>query len=283
ESKPKLPQLPTHVAIPRQLIAFRVEPAWGCFRAHPSELALGELAGGGDSPLDRFGEPALTFEMRPELAIPDGAHRGMADSEIASAIQRLHLIEEAGSHHRVEAAGEALMQHRAAARGQRPGLERHVSERAHGLALQLGEPPAGRMANLQSSLNSLAVVGIDAGGGCGIQARELTVQRGPAGARGAIIDLAAQRRRSLWQRRQTLEQCTQVEHGAADEQRYPAARMHGPDRGHRVTDEPPRGIALRRITDIDEVMRQPREQLAGGLGSADVETPIDQRRINAHD
>src|SRR5215469_6779850 len=46
ESKTKLDQLVTHVAIPRQLVGFRIEPARRRFGAHPGELALGELARG---------------------------------------------------------------------------------------------------------------------------------------------------------------------------------------------------------------------------------------------
>src|SRR6185437_17123268 len=141
------------------------------------ELALRQLAGGGDAPLYGLGKAAFTLEMRPELAVTDGAHRGMASGEVVPAVERPHLIEESGGHHRVEAAGEALMQQRAAARGECPGFERHARERAHSSALQFRQPSAGRETNLQSPLNSLAVVGADARRRLGIQTPELGVKR----------------------------------------------------------------------------------------------------------
>src|SRR6185437_15251579 len=111
ESKTKLAQLMTPVAIPRQFVDFWIEPLRGGLGPHPGELALGELARGGDAPLHRLAEAAFALEVRPELAVPDRAHRGMARGEVASLTQRPHLLEEAGGHHRVEAVGESLMQH----------------------------------------------------------------------------------------------------------------------------------------------------------------------------
>src|SRR5579883_463095 len=153
ESKTKLDQLATHVAIPRQLVDLRVEPSWGGLGPHPGELALGELARGGNATLDGLIEAVFSLEMRPELPISDRAHRGMACGQITPAVQRPHLFEEPRRHHAVKASGEALMQHRPAAGGQRPRLERHAGKRAHGLPLQLRDPAAGRVANLQSPLN----------------------------------------------------------------------------------------------------------------------------------
>ncbi len=104
--------------------------------------------------------------------------------------KRSHLIQEAGGHHRVEAAGEALMQRGAAAGGERPGLEGDACQWAHRRALQLRESAAGCETNLQSPLNSLAVVAIDARGRFGIQLLELIVQSRPARARSALVDFA---------------------------------------------------------------------------------------------
>src|SRR5215469_6903149 len=283
ESKTKLQQLVAHVAIPRQLVAIRVEPARGCLGTHPGELALGELARGGNTLRDGIGEAVLTLEVRPELAVADCAHRRVARREVTPAMERPHLIEEAGGHHRVEARGEALMQHRAAARGERPSLQWQAGERTHGRALQLGEPPSGREANLQSPLNSLAVVGVDTPGGLGVEAHQLNVKRRPAGARSALVDLTAEVRGRLWQRSQAFEQGTQIEHGAADQQRYTPARVCGGDRRHCIRHEPSRGVALCRIADVDEAMWQPGTELAGRLGGTNVEPPVDQRGIDAHD
>src|SRR5579862_9015949 len=77
ESKPKLRQLVTNVAIPRQLVGLRIEPARRGFGAHPGQLALGELARGGNAAVDRLIEAALALEVRPELSIADRAHRGV--------------------------------------------------------------------------------------------------------------------------------------------------------------------------------------------------------------
>src|SRR5690348_15037481 len=107
----------------------------------------------------------------------------MARGEVPPSMQRPHLVEEPAGHHRVKAPGEALMQHRAAAGGKRPGFERYAGQRADRVTLQLRKPPSGCAANLQSSLNSLAVVGIDARSSLGIEPRELTMKCRPAGVR----------------------------------------------------------------------------------------------------
>src|SRR5690606_29979898 len=90
----------------------RVEPARVELSAQPGELALGQLAGGGDGLVAEARRVAAAVEVLPGLAVADRADRGQVERgrmglQLRQRPQRAHLVEEAGGEHRVEAAGDA--------------------------------------------------------------------------------------------------------------------------------------------------------------------------------
>src|SRR5262249_24425036 len=79
--------------------------------------------------------------------------------------------------------------------------------------------------HLQRALYALRVARLDSRGARRIDARELCVQRRPTEARGALFDLRAQPRLGSRQIRESVRKRTEVEHGAAGEDRDAAARV----------------------------------------------------------
>ena len=59
--------------------------------------------------------------------------------------------------------------------------------------------------------------------------------------------------------------------------------LYGGDGGTRIAHELPGRIALRRVTDVDQVMRHTRARFETRFGAADVHAAIDQHRIDADD
>ena len=83
--------------------------------------------------------------------------------------------------------------------------------------------------------------------------------------------------------RESAAQRTEIEHRAADQQRQLAARADVVDRPPRVAHELARRIRLRRIENVDQVMRMPLQHVGRRLAGADVHAAIDHRRIDADD
>src|ERR1700723_2139752 len=109
------------------------------------------------------------------------------------------------------------------------------------------------------------------------------MKRRPTRARRALIQARAQLRRGLRKGGQAVQKCSQVQHCSANEQWYAPARMNLRDAGDGVCHKLPSGIALRGLTDVDEVVRDALTQLAWRLRGAYVEAPINESRVHADD
>src|SRR5690606_35404472 len=88
----------------------RIEPARGQFAAQPGELALGELAGGGDGLGAEGGGIGEAVQMAPGLAVADRAHGWQLRVQARVAAQAADLVQEAGLEHGLEAQRDALVQ-----------------------------------------------------------------------------------------------------------------------------------------------------------------------------
>jgi hypothetical protein len=88
--------------------------------AQPGQLALGQLAGGGDAAFAQLasGSPAAVQRL-PGLAVAHAAHRRQVGVQVAARAQRAHLVQQARRQHGVKALGDALMQPGAVLRLQR--------------------------------------------------------------------------------------------------------------------------------------------------------------------
>src|SRR5690606_25417183 len=177
---------PPHRSIERPTLPLRIEPQRIQLPAQPGELALGQLAGGGDGALAEPGGVAGAVQVLPGLAIADGAdcrqveRHGMV-AQGRQRAQRTDLVEESGGKHGLEARGDARVQRIAPFGGdhqlQYPDRQ---PPRCRRLALPAADRTTAEAEHLQRALDALGVAGLDAGGGIGIDARQLGVHRRPA-------------------------------------------------------------------------------------------------------
>src|SRR5580693_9373219 len=87
QSKTKLSQLVTHVAIPRRFPVFGVQPARHLFGAQPRELTLRELARCENAALLGLLQRVLSVEVSPELPVTHRPHGRMSGRQVAALVQ----------------------------------------------------------------------------------------------------------------------------------------------------------------------------------------------------
>ena len=127
--------------------------------------------------------------------------------------------------------------------------------RARAASLQRRERRAGEVPDLECALNPLRVRRFQSRCRLWINPRKLRMQRGPTFTRGTGIDLRPQLPIGGRQCGQAFGERFEVEHCAAGEDRHTAAAADVRDRPKRVVRERRGGISLRRIDDVDQVMR----------------------------
>jgi hypothetical protein len=112
---------------------------------------------------------------------------------------------------------------------------------------------------------------------------QLRVQGGPAAFTRFGVDLRAQGGVCGRHGVQPGEQRLEVQHGAADQQRPPPARLDFADQARGVAHELGRAVGLQRVADVDQVVRHRRPLGRSRLGGADVHAAVHQGRIDADD
>ena len=160
-------------------------------RAQPGELALGELARGGDAALAQRVCVDLAVEELPRLAIADAAHRRHRRRQrVRSRSARSSSTSPAAS----IASNRRAM---ASCSRARSGGISAIGDRRHRATSRLAPPCSADIGwpvnaiDLERALDALRVGRRQPRRGRGIDARELGVQRRPAVARGARVDLGA--------------------------------------------------------------------------------------------
>ena len=190
----------------------------------------------GNSPFQRPFESVFALQVGPELTIPYGADGGQPRVQIAARVQGAHFGEKAAAHHTRKAALDTLVEFTAIA-GRQGHAQRRDARRFTVRTLEFGQTLPREAVDFQGAQYPLRMIGVDAGRGQRIDGVQLGVQRGPAHAARAAVQIPAQGRVGLRQRRQPHEQSAVVEHGAADENRAPPARANGADGGLRIATE----------------------------------------------
>ncbi len=109
------------------------------------------------------------------------------------------------------------------------------------------------------------------------------MHRGPAYVGGHRVDHPARVRVCLRQDREPFAEGLEVQHGAAHEQGHTAGGDDVVDALPGVLRKARGGVRLRRVEDVDEVMRHPQAHGGIGLGGADVHVPVDERRVETDD
>src|SRR5690606_24815958 len=189
-----------------------------------------------------------------------------------------------GGKHGLEARGDARVQRIAPFGGdhqlQYPDRQ---PPRCRRLALPAADRTTAEAEHLQRALDALGVAGLDAGGGIGIDARQLGVHRRPAAFAGLGHDGRADLRIGFWHGRQAPQQGAEVQAGAAGEDRQATARDDAVDGGARVAGEVGRGIGLPGVAQVEQMVRGAGALGSVGFGRADVQAAVDQSRVDADD
>src|SRR5262245_2460284 len=102
---------------------------------------------------------------------------------------------------------------------------------------------------------------MDTGRRVRVELRELRMQCRPTDARCAVIDGFTQLRRRCRQRRDAPPESTEIQHGAADEERDTSTALNLIDEPNGVLHETAGRIALGGVTDVDQMMRRVGPQL----------------------
>ena len=147
----------------------------------------------------------------------------------------------------------------------------------------LGQRPATGAKHLQGALYALRVVGVNAYGGRWIDASQFRVQKSPAMPGCFILDLTPNGLVGRWQAGQAMYQAMEIQHGASRKDGQPAPPGDVLHQAQRIPLKSAGGVALGRIEDVYQMMRNALALLQGGFGRADVHPLENQCGIDADD
>ena len=116
-----------------------------------------------------------------------------------------------------------------------------------------------------------------------IDGLQFVVHRRPAILLRFQVDRFANFRISWWQVCNSLGECPEIHHRAANQQRNAAGRKNLLHRDTRIAHKVASRIAFFGIADIDESMWRALQRLAAWFGGSDVHTAIHERGIYAND
>src|SRR5215475_10259086 len=103
----------------------------------------------------------------------------MMGSQVPACAQRPYLLQEPGRHHGRKAFLESVVQCGTVRWHERPLADQPTRKRAHGVPLKLRDRLASGETYLERPLDPLTVVRGNAGGGFGIESRQLRVEGRP--------------------------------------------------------------------------------------------------------
>ncbi len=161
--------------------------------SQPSQLTLGELARGGGSAQHRSLQRLFAGQVPPQLAISDGAHRGMLRGQIAALVEGLHLTQKTLFHHRAQTDLNASMKCIASRRANDELQPLGIGKRCRGFGGQRGPGAARQRVHFERALNPLRIVRPDACSRDRVDVLELLMQRGPTRLPGARREGRAER------------------------------------------------------------------------------------------
>ena len=197
-------------------------------------------------------------------------------------LQTAHFVHKTVVQHLFEAAVDLRVQAAAVFGNQRNGVQRQ-GRGALCSADMLRQRFTGEQEHFQRAFDALAVAGWQAGGGFRVGALQLFVKAVQAVLLLLPLQFGADGGIGFGQFVQPLRECVVIHHGAAHNQRQPAARADFAGQPHAVAHKIRRAVTFHRRDDVDEVVRHGSLLRSAGLCRADVHVPIYQRAVQADD
>ena len=254
-------------------------------RAQPGELALGKLARGEDAAVAQPGHRPAAVERFPGLPVTDATHGRQVERQVAALAQGEHFVQQAAGQHRVEALRDALVQP-----GALQWLQRHHGDsckagRARGAAgrVEAAERAPRHAMDLERALDTLAVARLQPRCRGRVQFGQPGMHPRPADCRGLGFERGAHRGVGRRHVVQALHECLEIQHRPTHQQRQFSARVDLADQPLRVAREVGGTVRLRRVADVDQVVRHGRAFCRTGFRAADVHAAVHQRRVDADD
>ena len=219
----------------------------------------------------------------PSLAVADAAHGRISAVQLGIALrQRAYFVGQALFEHGGEAAVDNPVQAAAVGGDKCQGMQRERAFAAGSLKM-LAQWAAGEREHFQRPFDALAVVGVQASGGGGVERLQALVEIGETVAVFFVLQLCAHGGIGGGQLVQAAAEGAVVHHGAADNQRQAAAGVDFAGQPRAVGDKIGGAVACRRVDDVDQVVRRGGQLSGAGFGGADVHAAIHQRAVETDD
>ena len=166
------------------------------------------------------------------------------------------------------------LDHDATHRSEEPGRDRPRASSS-----DIGRPVS--RVHLQSPLDTLRIVGVDASCRDRIDPGQLRMHRRPSGTIRLAFDVGPDRGVRRRQHREPSLQSPEVQPSTAGEQGDSSRGSNVRDRVQGIVTKLAGRVPLVRIANVDETMRRPAQHLATGLARTDIEVPEHQRRVHS--
>ena len=218
------------------------------------------------------------------MAVAHAAHGGVVWIEFGILrLQLAYFFEKALLQHGVEALFDIMVQPFTLRRNQGDAAQGEHWRGAGLFGEVLAERPAGEQPHFQCAFDALAVAGLEAVGGSGVGLLQLGIEVQQAVLLFLLLQLAADLRIGGRQAVEAIDEGVVIHHGAAHNQRQAAARVDFAAQAQAVIQKIGHAVALRRVDDVDEVVRYGSALGRSGLSGADVHAAVNQRGIEADD
>jgi hypothetical protein len=165
-----------------------IDPTSAIAPSQPRQLPFGKLPRRGNRVISRILQGAIPCHMSPQLSISDSTHRWMFRVEVASGDKPADLLDETGLEHAVESHFDSGVQMDSFKGRNYKFCDLHVGQDRTPPVLQRGDGLAGQSVHLESALDALRIVPVDACGRGRIHRFEFPMQGRPPGGRRLALD-----------------------------------------------------------------------------------------------
>ncbi len=257
-----------------------VDPIYILHSSEPRSLTLGEAAGVDLDGLDCVFERIVAAEVADDLGIADGLGRLFGEARPIGK-EAADFVDKAGGGHFLDSGVDAMGLVFARATQAEGAID--VARRAGPLLLLGADRTAGALEDFEGALDAAEVIGMNAGGGVGVDAGEFGMECLGALAGSAFAEAGAEFGVGRGAVEEAVEQGHEIKRRSGDGEDRAAAGGDVGNGGVGCGDEAGDAEGFAGFGDVDEVVRDAPAFGGRWLGGADVHSPIDLHGIDAED